>query len=1058
MPATLSGTVFLDYNANGNFDILPATVNNSGAGTTTLAADVGWSGLAQPWDPLSSRAPITVRAFDSNNVLAASTTTNVNGTYTLTVTNTGGYRLEFSNLPNQTSFGPSGANNGTPVQFANVPSTTSNVSNLNLGIVKYEDITPDSPVIVTNTFVFGAFDNPETRDAKVIRSFPYVAGSSVPVPDNPFGNVFGGPYTQPSDHPVRVTHGQVGSTWGLAYDRFANKIYASAFTKQHSGYGPNGPGAIYVMDGAPAGSNNVVTTAQPLVDLQSLFPGSTGRNYRTEAAWSDPANNPVGDDDYVHDGTYIDELNGYRAQVGWDAVGKSSLGGLDVDPSGRFLFTVALGDRRLYIIDTQNLNATPTALNLPILGGPNGYTGTSASNPYGDMRPFAVSYYKGSVYIGAINSAESTTLGGTVVGDRDALRAYVFQFKLSLDSSGNATGTGTFVDLNSNPSTTSAVLNVPLNYNRGFIHPGASVNGAAPQPVSANWLPWTPVYRNIAPAELPDLGMYPQPWLTGLAFDENGDIVLGLRDRSGDQYGLQTPKNPADPMKLYIGIAAGDTLRGFLDQQSNAGGVTSRWTLESNGQGPGGIPASRFGVGNNQGPGGGEFYSGDFMVPGIYESLGIQDHQEVSVGGVLQLPGYRDLAVNSIFPSLTPNRNNTGGVRWYQNSSDPTTNRVGDMVRGYELYQTVVYANRIPPSFSKAFGIADIIALRTTPIEIGNRVFIDLNRDGIQDAQEPGVQLVEVVLYRDGVPLATTTSDLDGNYYFTSLADPGVPRRMAGKTYSVDLAPNTSYEIRIPQNQPQLNALTLTTTNAINNAFDNIDSDATAIGTDAVIPLRTGRAGQNVHTYDAGYVYRLSIGDQVWKDENNDGIRQPDEQPIGGVQVELLDSNDIVIASTSTNPQGGYLFSNLNPGQYRVRIPLANNPRLDGMRSSSGTNGSRTGVFEPENGVLPLQGNNLDNGVTVGTNVISAVIDLQPGSAPLLETSTPPGTLNLTDNATDENSQRAVDFGFYLPVTIGDRVFVDNNNNGIRDVGESDLGGVTFSATIPGHPHSSLPQ
>ncbi|MGL6075694.1 MAG: SdrD B-like domain-containing protein [Fimbriiglobus sp.] len=1043
MPATLSGTVFLDYNANGNFEILPPVTNNSGAGTTTLAAEIGWSGLAQPWDPLSSRVPVTVRAFDSNNALAASTTSNINGTYTLTVSNTGGYRLEFSNLPNQTSFGPSGINNGTAVQFANVPSASANISNLNLGIVKYEDITPNSPALVTNTFVFGAFDNPETKNAKVIRSYPYVAGASIPVPDNPFsGPGFGGPYTQPSDHPVRVTHGEVGATWGLAYDRLANKLYASAFTKQHSGYGPSGPGAIYVMDGSPV-NRNVVTTADTLVDLEALAPGSTGRNYRTEAAWSDPANNPVGDDDYIHDGTYIDELSGYRAQVGWDAVGKSGLGGLDVDASGRYLFTVALGDRRLYIIDTQNPSAAPVAISLPILTGETGYTGTSANNPYGDLRPFAVSYFKGSVYVGAVNTAESTTLGGTVVGNRDALRAYVFQFKLNTDANGEATGGGTFIDLNSIPTTSAAVLNVPLNYTRGFIHPGPSTNGGPPEAVSANWLPWTPVYRNIAPAGLPDLGMYPQPWLTGLAFDENGDIVLAFRDRSGDQFGLQTPKNPADPMKLFIGIAAGDMLRGFLHQQSSAGNITSRWTMESNGQGPGGIPASEDGVGNNQGPGGGEFYSGDFMVPGIYESLGIQDHQEVSVGGVIQLPGHRDIATTSIFASLTPNRNNTGGIRWYQNSADATTSRAGDLVRAYELYQTVVYANQVPPSFSKAFGIADIVAMRTTPIEIGNRVFIDLDRNGIQDVSEPGVQILEVVLYRDGVPLATTTTDLDGNYYFTSLADPGVPRRLAGKTYGVDINPNTAYEIRIPQNQPQLLALSLTTTNANLNTRDTIDSDAIAVGGDAVISLTTGRPGQNVHTYDAGFVYQLSIGDHVWNDENNDGIRQASELPIGGVLVELLDQADNVISSRSTNPDGGYIFSNLNPGQYRVRIPLTNNPRLQGMYSSSGTNGSQTGAFEPENRTLPLQGNNRDNGVTVGTNVVSALINLQPGSAPLRELDAPQGTLNLIDTAGDVNSQREIDFGFYLPVTIGDRVFIDNNNNGIRETSERDLAGVT---------------
>ena len=104
----------------------------------------------------------------------------------------------------------------------------------------------------------------------------------------------------------------------------------------------------------------------------------------------------------------------------------------------------------------------------------NGYTGVTAGNPLGDLRPFSVSYYRGSIYVGAVNTAESTTLGGTVIGDRNALRAYVFQYKLNVDANGNPTGGGAFVDLNGVPTATAAVLVVPLNYNRGYIQVGVA--------------------------------------------------------------------------------------------------------------------------------------------------------------------------------------------------------------------------------------------------------------------------------------------------------------------------------------------------------------------------------------------------------------------------------------------------------------------------------------------------------------------------------------------------------------------------------------------------------
>ena len=116
--STFSGTVFLDTNANGRFDVIPTLVNNPGAGLTPLTAEIGWNGLNQPWDPVGTRVPVTVRAFDSANTLQGTATTDSTGAYTLTVAAAGAYRLEFSNLPNGVSFGPSGQQTGTAVQTA----------------------------------------------------------------------------------------------------------------------------------------------------------------------------------------------------------------------------------------------------------------------------------------------------------------------------------------------------------------------------------------------------------------------------------------------------------------------------------------------------------------------------------------------------------------------------------------------------------------------------------------------------------------------------------------------------------------------------------------------------------------------------------------------------------------------------------------------------------------------------------------------------------------------------------------------------------------------------
>ena len=66
-----------------------------------------------------------------------------------------------------------------------------------------------------------------------------------------------------------------------------------------------------------------------------------------------------------------------------------------------------------------------------------------------------------------------------------------------------------------------------------------------------------------------------------------------------------------------------------------------------------------------------------------------------------------------------------------------------------------------------------------------------------------------------------------------------------------------------------------------------------------------------------------SIGDFVWNDVDADGIQDPDELPVAGVTVQLLDANGGVVGTTATDIDGHYLFTGLDPGDYRVRfIPL----------------------------------------------------------------------------------------------------------------------------------------
>ncbi|MGQ9877262.1 MAG: SdrD B-like domain-containing protein, partial [Chloroflexus sp.] len=200
-------------------------------------------------------------------------------------------------------------------------------------------------------------------------------------------------------------------------------------------------------------------------------------------------------------------------------------------------------------------------------------------------------------------------------------------------------------------------------------------------------------------------------------------------------------------------------------------------------------------------------------------------------------------------------------------------------------------------------------------------------------------------------------------------------------------------------------------------------------------------------TLDFGFFEPLTLGNLVWHDVNNNGQRDSGEAGIDGVRIELyLDSNGNnqvdageFVASTTTASGGLYTFSDLIEGNYIVRIPAsqfgAGQP-LAGFVSSTGTNGSATGAYEP----APDTNNDIDNddnGTTGGSgNVDSAPVTLARSTEP-------------TTDGDGDNGNLTVDFGFFRHARLGDRVWHDLDADGIQDTDESGIGGVSvqlFSA------------
>ncbi len=908
---SISGLVYQDFNSNGILDET-RTIPNVGFGTVAVAQDRGLGG-------------VRVTAFDASGNQVGTTTTAADGTYTVTGPVPGQqYRLQFTNLLPGFFPGPHGPDNGTTVQFVDGGAT-----NVRLGLVRPTDYSVDDPTVVAVCYVYGDQINGSNRDSGVIVSFPFSAGATDPSP---------GPFDQPTTHALAVSARQVGTTYGITYDRPNATLYAASYTKLHTGYGPGGNGAVYAI-------NPTTGAVSTFADLNALFgPNTAGVNFR--------AGYGPGDTPYFYDS--LDTANS------WDAVGKTSLGGLDVSDDGNTLYVMNLADRKLYAMPTNlgrplmpsDVRSVLIPLNAP------GATGTNGA----DLRPFAVKYYQGQVYVGIVNSAESTIgLPGFPDGDPSKLLAYVY----TVDPA-----TLTF---SSNPVFQMGPLNYPRDQAARFENLGPG-----------DWHPWTPVFRDAITD--PTIGglVYAQPMFTGIAFDVNGNMVLGLRDRVGDQGGDFAPADRNNLSQLYETYPAGETLRAFH--------TGNGWTLENNARGPNGegIGPQNTGLG----PGGGQFYfQQDYNPPG--------GHGYVTGGAVAQLPGFPDIVVNAYDPAYNGDFQ-TGGLRWFNNAT-------GALDKSYQLYAR---DDGHQTNFGKASGIGGVTFISPpAPIEIGNRVWRDGNGNGLQDAGEPGIGGVTVHLYNQvGTLLATTTTDVAGNYYFSNLT------------------PNTTYTVRLdnPADYATGGALAgLMATHAFVGTDTSIDSNGQVVApNDIRASVATGGPGANDHTFDLGFTAPLALGDFVWIDADNDGVFDNNETPLASVPVRLYDANNNLLAMTTTDAAGHYLFTGLFPGTYRVEItPPA------GYVSSTGTVGSATGPYEP--GVNNNQ-NNVDHGTQNGAVVTTALVTL-------LSAGGNPDTVFMTGDA---NLRQ--DFGFFQPLALGDFVWNDANNNGVLDGGESPIPGVVL--------------
>ncbi len=186
---------------------------------------------------------------------------------------------------------------------------------------------------------------------------------------------------------------------------------------------------------------------------------------------------------------------------------------------------------------------------------------------------------------------------------------------------------------------------------------------------------------------------------------------------------------------------------------------------------------------------------------------------------------------------------------------------------------------------------------------------------------------------------------------------------------------------------------------------------------------------------------KVSIGSVVWADLNNNGLQEASEAGIDGVTVSLLyadgtpasDQNGVLIPSQLTQNGGQYYFDNLDEGVYKVQITTPAGGYIPSTLQTTADDDDSLG-----------DSNIAGPGVPADTYV-SGKFTLSDNGEPedVDETSLLPNNGDNADAIDDNNGNMTVDFGFYLPVSIGSIIWNDENNNGLQDAGELGIAGAT---------------
>ena len=377
---------------------------------------------------------------------------------------------------------------------------------------------------------------------------------------------------------------------------------------------------------------------------------------------------------------------------------------------------------------------------------------------------------------------------------------------------------------------------------------------------------------------------------------------------------------------------------------------------------------------------------------------------------------------------------------------------------------------------------------------LGNRVWFDTSNNGVMDSGEAGVDGVVVQLYAAAdttfsTPLATDTTK-DGGFYLFDYLEPGsyvvvIPAsNFVGNSKLVGYwSSKTSMRndgLATIDEVAAVNVDIVATDADDNGTRQTADPLAGAVITlpitlggteptgEAAAQLRAG-VGQGAQpdnranmTADFGF-YRTEVGGVLWTEggtvvdgqyvalddgliSNNpvrlytgDGVTEIKVGPDG-----IWQTADDLTGSLMSGAGGDYVFSGLPAGKYVIKIS-----ETVGMISTIDTvdqtdnNNPNTNTDSNDNGDNHQEGSGL---------VASNPVDTQPG---LTGAKGNNAVTNLTGTTTD----LTLDFGFAARYALGDRLWLDTNNDGLQNGVEVGAPGVTvqlFAANGLGQPTGAV--